>query len=70
MNLVDVVTALDSQFQLLCEKKEVNEEDSDSDKKPSQLEVLELIVQLNCISQCDAKKVALYKCQKSSIFME
>ena len=39
-------------------------------KKLINLELLNVMVQLNKISKCDAKTVALYKCQNSPLFIE
>ena len=71
MNLVDVLALLDAQLQL-------NHFGKDTDglkiirgnKKLINLELLNVMVQLNKISKCDAKTVALYKCQNSPLFIE
>ena len=70
MNIVDIVTALDSQYQLLKKTEGLNEDCTNCEKKVNQLEAHGLIVLFNFVSECDAKEVALYKCQKSSLFIE
>ena len=70
MNLVDILALLERELQLLQdEANECSSQNCDpKDVKVIRAEVINIIVQLDCISLCDAKSIALHKCQNSSLF--
>ena len=71
MNLVDVLALLDAQLQLhYCDKDADGLKIIRGNKKLMNIELLNVMVELNNISKCDAKTVALYKCQNSPLFIE
>ena len=67
---VDIIALLEKELQLLQdETNDGSSQDCDpKDMKVIRSEVVNIIVQLNCISICDAKSIALHKCQNSSLF--
>ena len=71
MNLVDVLALLDDQLQLQYYDKDTDGlKTIRGNEKLINMELLNVMVQLNKISKCDAKTVALYKCQNSPLFIE